>query len=43
LSDTAVFEPPRVDRFLGPGERLGRLIVGCDEGIDVLVQLFDGG
>jgi hypothetical protein len=43
LSDTAIFEPPLVDFFLGPGEGLGSLIVGCDESIDVLLQLLDGG
>jgi hypothetical protein len=43
LSDTPVFEPPLVDLFLGPGEGLSRLVVGGDEGIDMLLQLFDGG
>jgi hypothetical protein len=43
LSDTAVFEPPLVDFFLGPSEWLGCLIVGGDESIDVLLQLLEGG
>jgi hypothetical protein len=43
LSDTAVFEPPLVDLFLGPGEGFGCLVVCCDESIDVLLQLLDGG
>ena len=43
LSDTAIFEPPLVDLFLGPSEWLGRLIVCCDERIDVPLQLLDGG
>jgi hypothetical protein len=43
LSDTAIFEPPLIDLFLGPGEWLGCLVVCCDESIDVLLQLFDGG
>jgi hypothetical protein len=38
LSDTAVFERPLVDFFLGPSEWLGCLIVGGDESIDVLLQ-----
>jgi hypothetical protein len=41
-ASTAVFEPPLVDFFLGPGEWLGGLIVRCDERIDVLLQLLDG-
>jgi hypothetical protein len=41
-ASTAVFEPPLVDPFLGPGEWLGGLIVRCDERIDVLLQLLDG-
>ena len=41
--DTAIFEPPLVDLFLRPSEWLGRLIVCCDERIDVLLQLLDGG
>jgi hypothetical protein len=43
LSDTAIFEPALVDFFLGPGEWLGGLVIGCDESIDVLLQLLDGG
>jgi hypothetical protein len=38
--------PPRrlqEDLFLGPVEGLGSLIAGCDESIDVLLQLLDGG
>src|SRR5437764_1676264 len=29
--------------FLGPGEWFGCLVVCCDESIDVLLQLLDGG
>jgi hypothetical protein len=43
LSDTAIFEPPLVNLFLGPGEWLGCLVVCFDERIDVLLQLLDGG
>ena len=43
MSDTAAFEPPLVDFFLGPSEWLGCLIVGGDESIDVLLQLLEGG
>jgi len=43
LGDTAVFEPPLVDPLLGPGEWGSCLIVGCDECIDVLLQLLDRG
>ena len=43
LGDTAVFEPPLVNPLLGPGEWLGGLVVCRDEGIDVLLQLLDGG
>jgi len=39
----AVLEPSLVDLSLGPGERLGCLTVGSDEGIDMLLQLLDGG
>jgi hypothetical protein len=42
LSDTAIFEPPLVDLFLGPDEWLGCLVVCRDESIDVLLQLLDG-
>jgi hypothetical protein len=42
LSDTAIFESPLVDLFLGPGECLGCLGVCCDESIDVMLQLRDG-
>jgi hypothetical protein len=42
LSDTLTFEPPLVDLILGPSKWLGCLVVGCDEGIDVLLQLRDG-
>jgi hypothetical protein len=42
LSDTAIFEPPLVDLFLGPDEWLGGLVVCRDESIDVLLQLLDG-
>jgi hypothetical protein len=42
LSDTAIFEPPLVDLFLSPDERLGCLVVCGDESIDVLLQLLDG-
>ena len=42
MSDTPIFEPPLVDLFLGPGEGLGSLIVGCDKSIDVPLQLLDG-
>src|SRR5215207_3871487 len=35
--------PPLVDLLPGPGEWLGCLVVGCDERIDVLLQLLDGG
>jgi hypothetical protein len=43
LSDTAIFETPLVDLFLGPGEWLGGLVVCGDESIDVLLQLLDVG
>jgi hypothetical protein len=42
LSDTSIFESTLVDFFLGPGEWLGCLVVGCDESIDVLLQLLEG-
>ena len=38
--DTAAFEPALVDFLLGPSERRSRIIIGCDEGIDVLLQLL---
>jgi hypothetical protein len=40
LSDTAIFEPPLIDLFLGPSEWLGCLVVCCDESIEVLLQLL---
>jgi hypothetical protein len=43
LSDTAIFESPLTDLFLGPGEWLGCLVVCCDESIDVVLQLLDRG
>jgi hypothetical protein len=43
LSDTAILEPPLVNLFLGPCEWLGCLVVCCNESIDVLLQLLDGG
>jgi hypothetical protein len=43
LSDTAIFEPPLLNHFLGPCEWLGRLVVCCNENIGVLLQLVDGG
>ena len=42
MSDTAIFEPPLIDFFLGPGEWLGCVVVCRDESIDMLLQLFDG-
>jgi hypothetical protein len=36
-----VFETLLIDSGLGPDERLGVSIVGLDEGVDVLSELFD--
>jgi hypothetical protein len=38
-----VFETLLIDSGLGPDERLGVSIVGLDEGVDVLSELFDRG
>jgi hypothetical protein len=39
----AIVEAPLVNFLLGPGERHSCLIVGCDEYVDVLLQLLDRG
>jgi hypothetical protein len=38
-----VFETLLIGSGLGPDERLGVSIVGLDEGVDVLSELFDRG
>ena len=43
MSDTAILEASLADFFLGPGEGVSCVVVGGDEGIDMLPQLFEGG
>ena len=43
MSDTAVFETPLTNLFLGPCEWSGGLVLCGDECIDVLLKLLDGG
>ena len=43
FTDTSSFDAALVDLGLGPNEWLGVLIVGVDEGIDVLPELLDRG
>jgi len=42
VAETAPFDATLVDFRLGPHEPLGRLIVGLDEGIDMLLQCERG-
>jgi hypothetical protein len=42
LADTATFDAALVDLCFGPDEGLSILVVGLDEGIDVLAKLGDG-
>ena len=42
MADTATFDAALVDLCFGPYEGFGILIVGLDEGIDVLAKLGDG-
>jgi hypothetical protein len=41
IAETAPFDAALVNFRLGPYERLGSLVIGLDEGIDVLLKLFD--
>src|SRR5258708_35433411 len=43
LTDTPPFDATLVDLGFGPYEGGGALVVGLDEGSDVVSQLFDGG
>ena len=42
LADTATFDAELVDLCFGPDEGFGILIVGLDEGIEMLAKLSDG-
>jgi hypothetical protein len=43
LTDTSAFDASLMDLGFCPDERLGMLVVGVDEGIDVLPELLDRG